>query len=50
MWGPIQPGTYRATAEGLFLFLHGLTPGKHIVETKVVDLLKGKDLAAKAKG
>jgi len=31
-------------AEGLFLFLHGLSPGKLIVETNVADLLKGKDL------
>jgi hypothetical protein len=44
VWGPIKPGTYRAMAEGLFLFLHGLAPGKHIVETNVADILKGKDL------
>ena len=44
VWGTIRPDTYRAMAEGLFLFLHGLTPGKHVVETNVVDILKGKDL------
>lgn len=42
VWGPVQPGTYRAIAEGYFLFLHGLAPGKHIIETNVIDLLKGK--------
>ena len=41
-WGPVQPGTYRAIAEGYFLFLHDLPPGKHIIETNVADILTGK--------
>lgn len=42
IWGPINPGTYRALASGYYLFLSDLTPGKHNVQTKVVDLLKGR--------
>ena len=42
MWGEVKPGTYRAIAEGYFLFLHNLSLGKHNIETKVVDILTYK--------
>jgi len=42
IWGPINPGTYRAIASGYYIFLNDLSPGKHNVQTKVVDLLKGR--------
>ena len=42
IWGPINPGTYRAIASGYYLFLSDLSPGKHNIQTKVVDLLKGR--------
>jgi len=40
--GPINPGTYRAIASGYYLFLNDLSQGKHNIQTKVVDLLKGR--------
>ncbi|GEM_PF-2999411 len=44
VFGPgLKPGTYRAIAEGYVLFLHDLPMGKHIIHTKVVDVLKGKE-------
>lgn len=43
IWGAIEPGTYRAIATGYFLFLHDLSPGKHEIELRVVDLLKGNE-------
>jgi hypothetical protein len=42
-WGKVQPGTYRGTATGYFLFLHDLAKGEHNIELKVVDLLKGNE-------
>jgi hypothetical protein len=42
-WGEIQPGTYRGVATGFFLFLNGLAQGEHIIDLKVVDLLKGNE-------
>ena len=41
--GKIQPGTYRGTATGYFLFLHDLPKGEHNIGMKVVDLLKGNE-------
>lgn len=43
IWGPIDPGTYRAIATGYFLFLHNLSPGEHNIELRIVDLLKGNE-------
>jgi hypothetical protein len=43
IWGPIDPGTYRAIATGYFLFLYDLSPGEHNIELRVVDLLKGNE-------
>jgi hypothetical protein len=45
MWGPVKPGTYRAIAEGYDLFFHGLPQGKHVIELKVIDVLKGRATA-----
>lgn len=42
-WGEIQPGTYRGIATGYFLFLSDLAQGQHIIDMKVVDLLKGNE-------
>jgi hypothetical protein len=39
----LKPGTYRAIAQGYVLFFHDLPLGKHIIHTKVVDVLKGKE-------
>jgi hypothetical protein len=43
IWGKVEPGMYRTIATGHFLFLHDLSPGKHQIELKVVDLLKGNE-------
>ena len=43
VFGPVKPGTYRAIAEGYVVFFHDLPLGKHIIHTKVVDVLKGKE-------
>jgi len=43
IWGKIEPGTYRTLATGHFLFLHDLSPGKHEIDLRVVDLLKGNE-------
>lgn len=42
-WGEIQPGTYKGIATGYFLFLSDLAHGQHIIDMKVVDLLKGNE-------
>jgi hypothetical protein len=41
-WGAIGPGTFKGFATGYFLFLHDLPPGKHTIDLKVTDQLKGK--------
>lgn len=41
--GKAQPGTYKGTATGYFLFLHDLPKGEHNIDMKVVDLLKGNE-------
>jgi hypothetical protein len=43
VFGAVKPGTYRTIAEGYVLFFHDLPLGKHIIHTKVVDVLKGKE-------
>jgi hypothetical protein len=43
IWGTILPGSYKAVATGYFLFLHDLSPGKHEIELRIVDLLKGNE-------
>lgn len=43
IFGPIKPGTSKAIATGYFLFLNDMTPGKHKIDLKVVDLLKGNE-------
>jgi hypothetical protein len=43
IFGTVKPGTYKGTATGYFLFLHDLSPGKHEIDLRVVDLLKGKE-------
>lgn len=43
VFGSVEPGTYRAIAEGYAIFLQDLPLGKHIIHTKVVDVLKGKE-------
>ncbi|MEP6576206.1 MAG: hypothetical protein ABJB85_07255 [Nitrososphaerota archaeon] len=40
-WGPTIPGTHKAITEGYFLLLPPMSPGKHIIELKVSDSLKG---------
>jgi len=46
IWDPppegIQPGTYKGTATGYFLFLHDLSPGKHEIGISVRDMIKGQ--------
>lgn len=42
-WGNTEPGSERGIATGYFLFLHDLPKGEHIIEMKVVDLLKGNE-------
>jgi hypothetical protein len=43
VFGSVKPGTYRAIAEGLALFIHDLPVGTHNIHYKVTDLLKGKE-------
>ena len=43
VFGSVEPGTYRAIAEGYVLFFQDLPLGKHTIHTKVVDVLKGKE-------
>ena len=43
VFGPVKPASYKAIAEGYVLFLHDLPLGKHSINTKVVDVLKGKE-------
>lgn len=43
MLGSVKPGTYRAIAEGLALFIHDLPVGTHNIHFKVTDLLKGRE-------
>jgi hypothetical protein len=41
--GTVKPGTYKGIATGYFLYLNDLSPGKHKIDLKVVDLLKGNE-------
>jgi hypothetical protein len=43
LFGVVKPGTYRGTATGYFLLLNDLSLGKHVIDLKVVDLLKGNE-------
>jgi hypothetical protein len=43
IFGMVKPGTYKGKATGYFLFLHDLSPGKHVIDLRVVDLLKGTE-------
>jgi len=43
IFGTVKPGTYKGTATGYFLNLNNMTPGKHKIDLKVIDLLKGNE-------
>jgi hypothetical protein len=43
IFGAVKPGTYKGIATGYFLYLNDMTPGKHKINLKVVDLLKGNE-------
>jgi|SRR5580765_1387557 len=43
LFGPVKPGTYKGIATGYFLYLNDMMPGKHKINLKVIDLLKGNE-------